>query len=79
MTDTQKIHKFAEQNMLVEKYLLGELSGADREDFEQHIFDCAICFEEVKTGQAFIAHVPAAPRGSMQWWQRIKDFFRRNA
>ena len=57
MTDTQKIHQFAEQNMLVERYLLKELSGADLEDFEQHMFECSICFEEVKTGQAFIANV----------------------
>jgi hypothetical protein len=88
MTDTQKIHQFAEQNMLVEKYLLGELTGPDLEDFEQHVFECAICFEEVKTGQAFTQHLAAAastaelPCGRpliMQWWQRIKEFFRRNA
>jgi hypothetical protein len=75
MTPTQTIHRFAVQNLLPEKYLLGELSGADLEDFEQHMFECSICFESVKAGQVFIAHVPAAPRGSMQWWQRIKNFF----
>jgi hypothetical protein len=87
MTDTQKIHQFAEQNMLVEKYLLGELGGANLEDFEQHLFECSICFYQVKAGQEFAAHIrpDEAPcngfmqwltRGSMQWWRRIKDFWR---
>jgi hypothetical protein len=81
MTDTEKIHQFAVQNLLPEKYLLGELSGADLEDFEQHMFECATCFEAVKAGQVFTQTISAgvsAPRErrSMQWWwQRVKDFF----
>ena len=33
---------------ITEKYLLGELSEADTEAFEQHYFDCARCFEELR-------------------------------
>lgn len=80
MTDTEKIHRFAEQNLLIERYLLGELGGADLEDFEQHMFECSICFEEVKAAQAFkegiAQHVSgAAPRKSLR--QRIQDWWNR--
>jgi len=76
MTDTETIHHFAKQNLLVERYLLGELGGADLEDFEQHMFQCSICFEEVKTGQVFkegLAVDSDLPHKSL--WQRIKEFF----
>jgi hypothetical protein len=78
MTDTEIIHQFATQNMLVERYLLGELSGADLEDFEQHMFECSICFEEVKAGQEFKEGIAGDvssddPRKSL--WQRIKEFW----
>lgn len=80
MTDTEKIHRFAEQNLLIERYLLGELGGADLEDFEQHMFECSICFEEVKAAQAFRKALRssmsgAAPRKSL--WQRIQDWWNR--
>jgi hypothetical protein len=79
MTSTEIIHQFAEQNMLVERYLLGELAGAVLEDFEQHMFECSICFEQVKAGYAFTqsiaAGIAAPPRKS--WLQRIKDFLSR--
>jgi hypothetical protein len=81
MTDTEKIHRFAEQNLLPEKYLLGELSGADLEDFEQHMFECSICFESVKAGQVFTqslasAYLRKGPRALIAaMWQRIRHFF----
>lgn len=62
--------------MLVAKYLLGELSGADLEDFDIHLFECSICAEQVKAGQEFTANIPAVlpcdEPGPMQWWRRIK-------
>ena len=76
MTDTEKIHRYAEQNLLVERYLLGELGGADLEDFEEHMFECDICFEQVKAGEAFKEGiVQPAPRKSL--WQRIQDWWNR--
>jgi hypothetical protein len=80
MTDTETIHEFAVKNLLPEKYLLGELKDADLEDFEQHMWECSTCFDEVKLGMAFkqsIAAGVAAPRKS--WWQRIKEFWTRPA
>jgi hypothetical protein len=76
MTDTQKIHAFAEQNLLVEKYLLGELTGADLEDFEIHVWECPVCFEAVKAGQKFAQGVASSPAKS--WRQRIKEFWARH-
>ncbi|HEX3091618.1 MAG TPA: hypothetical protein VHW72_03280 [Candidatus Angelobacter sp.] len=81
MTDTQKIHAFAEQNMLAERYLLRELSGADLEDFEQHLYECSICFDQVKAGVTFTANISGEPPRrsmqwrSMQWWRRFLKFF----
>lgn len=82
MTATETIHRFAEQNLLVERYLLGELVGADREDFELHVYECEICFQAVKAGLAFRQHLEAGvsadeiPRKSL--WQRIKKLWGRS-
>lgn len=70
MNDVETIHHFAEQNMLVERYLLGELSGMDLEDFELHLFQCCICFEQVKAGQVFAQHIcldSAPPPRKIPW------------
>jgi hypothetical protein len=40
-TDAQKLHA-------VEKYLLGELSPEESEDFELHFFSCTECAEDLK-------------------------------
>jgi hypothetical protein len=71
MSPTQIIHEFAVKNMLVERYLLGELHGADLEDFEQHMLECAICDKAVADGdavkQAIAAGVTAPPRAAANW------------
>lgn len=46
----------------VEPYLLGELSGETREEFERHLFDCETCAEEVKAGSKLIETVQGWPR-----------------
>jgi hypothetical protein len=38
-----------------EKYVLGEMKGELREEFEEHYFDCAECALDVKAAAAFIA------------------------
>ena len=37
---------------LVERYLLGQLDGAERDAFERHFFECDACFEEVDNMRA---------------------------
>jgi Putative zinc-finger len=47
-------HQDALQRMAVERYLLGELSGASLDSFEEHLFDCPECTADVKAGLLFI-------------------------
>src|SRR5215472_10506634 len=39
-----------------ERYVLGELNDVERDAFEAHYFDCASCFDEIKTGAQFLNH-----------------------
>lgn len=39
----------------IEKYLLDEIPQPERDEFEQHFFDCRECAEEVRTTAAFLA------------------------
>ena len=44
--------KECEERELPERYLLGRLSDSERDDFEQHYFECASCFSELQTKMA---------------------------
>jgi hypothetical protein len=37
----------------VERYLLGQLSATESEEFEQHFFDCSECASELRAGAIF--------------------------
>ena len=52
--DHEMTHQDALQEMAVERYLLGELSGASLDSFEEHLFECSECITDVKTGVTFI-------------------------
>jgi len=41
-------HNLAESLHSVEKYTLNEMSGAERTQFEEHLFDCPLCSEQVR-------------------------------
>jgi len=47
-------HERAIQNLAVESYLLGEMSPAERESFEEHYFECAICAEDLRAAAQFM-------------------------
>jgi hypothetical protein len=47
-------HQEALQLKAVERYLLGELSGDLREQFEDHFFSCSECAREVESGAIFV-------------------------
>src|SRR4030095_16187946 len=51
MTDD---HTFPDREHAAERYLLGEMSDADRERYEEHFFSCAECAEDVRTTAAFL-------------------------
>ena len=47
-------HQDAVEQLAVERYLLGELTGAPRGQFEDHLFDCALCAEDLQQGVTFL-------------------------
>ncbi|RXH54812.1 anti-sigma factor family protein [Granulicella sibirica] len=47
-------HKDAIQESSIERYILGELNGPARERFEDHLFDCKECADDLKAGVVFL-------------------------
>lgn len=52
-------HNEAERIQAADRYLLGELSVAEREQFEEHFFSCPECAEEVRAGTVLRANARA--------------------
>ena len=50
-------HQEAVKNLMAERYLLGELNAVEREAYEEHLFSCGACFEQVKAGTEFVGHL----------------------
>jgi Putative zinc-finger len=59
-------HTEALQTFAAEKYLLNELSGAQRDEFEEHFFECQECAMDVRAGAAFIAQARTELRPAPQ-------------
>ena len=55
-------HSEALERNAVERYLLGELTGSQRDAFEEHYFGCTECATEVKAAAAFIDNAREAMR-----------------
>jgi hypothetical protein len=53
-------HSQAQDTYAAERYLLGELTSAEVEEFERHYFECAECAMAVETGGQFIGNARAA-------------------
>jgi hypothetical protein len=47
-------HEDAVRESSVEKYILGELQGEQRDSFEDHLFDCELCSADLKAGVTFL-------------------------
>jgi hypothetical protein len=47
-------HKEAIRLQAAEKYVLGELSSALRDEFEEHFFECAECAHDMKVAAIFV-------------------------
>jgi putative zinc finger protein len=61
-------HQFAEEYMLVERFLLNELTEAERDRFERHMFNCTTCFERVRVGQVFAENISAPEVRNWRRW-----------
>lgn len=79
-------HLDADKMKAVERYMLGDLSVAEVEEFERHFFDCPQCSEELRALTIFqenaravfieqdLAPMPASvtvPESAASWWQRF--------
>jgi hypothetical protein len=76
-------HEEAVKNLMAERYLLGELNASQRESYEEHLFNCAPCFQQVQAGTEFVAGLnrigaeDAAARLSQPAWpQLVRNAFR---
>lgn len=49
-------HDLVIKNNTTERYLLGELTDAERDSFEEHYFECPACAEDLRCGDEFIQH-----------------------
>jgi hypothetical protein len=47
-------HERAIQNLAVECYLLGQMTPEERETFETHYFECAVCAEDLRSASQFV-------------------------
>jgi anti-sigma factor RsiW len=72
-------HQEAMRRAAVEKYLLGELPPPERDEFEEHFFECQECAGDLKTTAAFLdgakrefkrgpAAQTAPEAGKQPWW-----------
>lgn len=64
-------HSEAVRLQAAEKYLLGELPEAKREEYEEHYFDCTVCAEEIKATVAFMESTRDVVRQGA--WQTIEE------
>ena len=53
-------HEEAVQAHATEKYLLGELLPEERDAFEEHLFDCRDCADDLRAAAAFVEHSKVA-------------------
>ena len=52
-------HQESVQEMAVERYLLGELTGETKDAFEEHYFECPECASHLKDGARLVDALPA--------------------
>jgi anti-sigma factor RsiW len=57
MSEQMIDHQDAVKSLMAERYLLGELNAGEREAYEEHLFSCDTCFEQVKAGTEFVGHL----------------------
>jgi hypothetical protein len=83
-------HLDADKTKAVERYMLGDLSVSEVEEFERHFFDCPQCSEELRALTIFqenaravfveqdLAPIPAsvhAPESVAGWWRGFSPLF----
>jgi anti-sigma factor RsiW len=78
-------HDQAVSSHAAERYVVGELSGSERESFEGHYFDCPDCFEQIRTDgrlmAEFLGHAREVldPEPEKSWLAQMLGDLRRPA
>lgn len=55
-------HQEIQANEIVEQYVRGKLTNAERRAFQEHFFECDECFQQVEVTASFVAGVREASR-----------------
>jgi hypothetical protein len=50
-------HEEATRNLMAERYLLSELTEEERGSYEEHLFSCQDCFEQIKVGTELVSQI----------------------
>jgi hypothetical protein len=80
-------HRVAEERNAVERYLLEEFTAEERREFEEHLFDCTACGEQVRESAVVIDNLKqvlreepqqssSAPRAVQARRRDWRDWFR---
>ena len=78
-------HDQAVSSHAAERYIVGELSDAERESFEGHYFDCPNCFEQISADgrlmAEFLGHAREVldPEPEKSWLAKMLEDLRRPA
>ncbi|MCC6587914.1 MAG: zf-HC2 domain-containing protein [Bryobacterales bacterium] len=79
-------HEAAKEMLASERYLLGELTAEERDQFEEHFFTCAECAADVRAGAMLFDNLKAEldlsaparvaePECKVSLWDRIASWF----
>ena len=76
-------HEGAKEMLASERYLLGELSSDERDQFEEHFFTCRECAADMRDSAAFFENLEAVLKedarqsqpAAVGFWTRLKDWF----
>jgi hypothetical protein len=84
-------HELVVREKMTERYLLDELGSSERDQFEEHFFDCPDCALDVRAGAELIAHskailavspeedftrvVPPRPSPARDWFGWLRPAF----
>ena len=55
-------HQAAVDRGLPERYVLGELQASELAEFEEHLFECSVCAEDVREIARLAANIKAVLR-----------------
>lgn len=55
-------HQSAVDQNLAERYVLGELEASESAEFEEHLFECVACSEDVREIARLVANIKAVLR-----------------